>query len=175
MTESQIISLLHLNTMQDLIYKTANDIEKISRVERGLFIANLRENLVQILKVGFELKNEPIAWKSKTDFYKSFITNTEYNSTLEGYKKYYEPYQCNNCKHPEETVNIYDGRRLAIYETALRDILNPIAAMQRDLPKNCSIDGHAAIRAADNPQHYKDIAMKAIVKADELKLKELEK
>jgi hypothetical protein len=52
--------------------------------------------------------------------------------------------------------------KLARYEQALRDIIDPIAAMRRDLPTGYSLNGHAAVRAADNPQTYKDIARKAL-------------
>jgi hypothetical protein len=48
------------------------------------------------------------------------------------------------------------------YEQALRDILDPIGAMRRDLPEGYRLDGAAAVRAADNPQTYKDIARKAL-------------
>jgi hypothetical protein len=52
--------------------------------------------------------------------------------------------------------------KLARYEQALRDIIDPIGAMRRDLPPGYSLNGHAAVRAADNPQTYKDIARKAL-------------
>lgn len=49
-----------------------------------------------------------------------------------------------------------------VYEQALRDILDPIAAMTRDLPEGYKLDGIAAVRSSDNPQTYKDIARKAL-------------
>jgi hypothetical protein len=52
--------------------------------------------------------------------------------------------------------------KLSRYEQALRDIIDPIAAMRRDLPPGYSLDGHAAVRAADNPETYKNIARKAL-------------
>lgn len=48
------------------------------------------------------------------------------------------------------------------YKQALKDILDPIAAMRRNLPEGYQLDGPAAIRAVDNPQTYKDIASEAL-------------
>ena len=58
--------------------------------------------------------------------------------------------------------NLSPDKKLARYEQALRDIINPIGAMRRDLPAGYSLDGHAAVLAADNPETYKDIARKAL-------------
>lgn len=58
-----------------------------------------------------------------------------------------------------------ESYKIAIYEKALQDIQNPIEAMQRDIPEGYRLDGMAAIRAADNPQTYKDIVSKALQEA----------
>lgn len=49
-----------------------------------------------------------------------------------------------------------------VYEQALRDILDPIGAMKRDLPEGYRLDGHAAYHLAGQPETYKDIARKAL-------------
>lgn len=45
---------------------------------------------------------------------------------------------------------------------ALQDVVNPIAAIQRDMPEGYRLDGMAAMRAAENPETYREIARKAI-------------
>ena len=52
--------------------------------------------------------------------------------------------------------------RIAALEKALRDIIDPVSAMQRDLQPGYRLDGAAALRAADRPETYKDIARKAL-------------
>jgi hypothetical protein len=60
------------------------------------------------------------------------------------------------------TDSLTSDDKLARYEQALRDIIDPIGAMRRDLPPGYSLNGQAAVRAAGNPQTYKDIARKAL-------------
>jgi hypothetical protein len=45
---------------------------------------------------------------------------------------------------------------------ALRDITDPIGAMQREVPEGYKLDGHAALAAADKPQWYKNRAERAL-------------
>lgn len=51
---------------------------------------------------------------------------------------------------------------IQILRDALTDICDPIAAMQRDLPEGYSLNGAMAVAMCDKPQHYKDIAAKAL-------------
>lgn len=45
---------------------------------------------------------------------------------------------------------------------ALRDIADPIAAWERDLPPGYTLDGAACVRMADNPETYRRMAREAI-------------
>lgn len=45
---------------------------------------------------------------------------------------------------------------------ALRDIADPIAAYERDLPPGYKLDGAACVRMADNPETYRSMAREAI-------------
>lgn len=45
---------------------------------------------------------------------------------------------------------------------ALRDIADPIAAYERDLPPGYTLDGAACVRMADNPETYRRMAREAI-------------
>lgn len=44
----------------------------------------------------------------------------------------------------------------------LADIIDPIAAMQRDLPEGYRLDGAMAVHMANDPEHYKRIARAAL-------------
>jgi len=44
----------------------------------------------------------------------------------------------------------------------LEDIENPIAALSRDLPKGCSLNGWMAVQIANDAQTYKRMAREAI-------------
>lgn len=63
---------------------------------------------------------------------------------------------------PSQSEPLTKDQKLARYEQALRDILDPVAAMIRDLPEGYRICGAAAVQAARNPETYKDIARKAL-------------
>lgn len=52
--------------------------------------------------------------------------------------------------------------KIQILRDALTDICDPIAAMQRDLPEGYSLNGAMAVAMCDKPQHYQDIAAKAL-------------
>jgi hypothetical protein len=49
-----------------------------------------------------------------------------------------------------------------VLRQAMEDICNPIAAMQRDLEEGYTLNGAMAVAMCDKPQHYKDIAAKAL-------------
>lgn len=56
-----------------------------------------------------------------------------------------------------------ERHEVARLRQALRDIADPIAAWQRDLPVGHSLDGAAAVRMAADPEAYKRIARAALV------------
>jgi len=60
----------------------------------------------------------------------------------------------------DEAVTVY---AVAMRE-ALEDIANPVACLQRTIPPDCVLDGHAAIRFADNAENLKKIARDVLAK-----------
>lgn len=52
-----------------------------------------------------------------------------------------------------------DNKRM---REALEDIVDPIVAMQRDLPEGYSFNGAMALSIVQNPEYYKSIARAAI-------------
>lgn len=74
----------------------------------------------------------------------------------------HEPIQdcdCGDCSR-------YERNRL---RGILADIIDPIAAMQRDLPEGYRLDGAMAVHMANDPEHYKRIARAALTPNAEIR------
>lgn len=70
--------------------------------------------------------------------------------------------------HVNYTANVLHGQAAQAddvrdaLEQALRDIADPIGAMKREVPEGYSLNGHAAVQMANDPQWYKNRAQQAL-------------
>ena len=59
-----------------------------------------------------------------------------------------------------------DKAKLKVAIQALKDMLDPIGKMRRELPEGYKLDGHFAVQYADSPQCYRAIAAEALQKIE---------